>query len=273
MAHRNDQETASRSRVENRGRDFGVAISRAFDVLGCFTSASQHLGLTEISRNSGLAKTTAFRIVYTLEELGYLIRNPVTRKYRLAWGLLPLSYPLLAEISIRQTVRPRMQALAERFKVNVNLGTLHRFSIVLIEAVRSDDLHSTRPDIGAVRPLFLGAIGPAVICGLDDADRTALMNRVKVARPDEYAKSLKIVNDAQESIAERGYYFSTGKYLPDVHAIAVPVRPGSLDIPLAFNCVYFGDAGTIYETRDRMAPAVIKMVAEFESTLRHHQGR
>ena len=103
-------------------RDFGVAISRAFDVLRCYSPTRPLLGISELSRLTGLPKATIARLTYTLASLGYLYRVLPAGKYRLGWGILSLGYPLLTGMPLRQVARPAMHALAMHIRANVNLG-------------------------------------------------------------------------------------------------------------------------------------------------------
>ena len=58
------------------------AISRACDVMEAFGGPGEQLRLTEIAERTGLSASTAFRILYTLEQRGLILRVG-DRQYRL----------------------------------------------------------------------------------------------------------------------------------------------------------------------------------------------
>ena len=153
----------------SQDRSFGIAISRAFDVLRCFSPERPLLGNADMVRLTGLPKATVSRLTFTLEELGYLYRLVPIGKYRLGWGVVSLGYPLLTSVALRQIARPAMHALAMQVRVNVNMGTLHGLGVVYVESVRFDETSITRPDIGARRELLTSSIGRALIWGMDTA--------------------------------------------------------------------------------------------------------
>jgi DNA-binding IclR family transcriptional regulator len=250
-----------------RGRDFGIAISRAFEILRCFSISSPILGITDIVQRTGLPKATVSRITSTLEELGYLVRTPSVRKYRLGWGLLSLNYPLLARMPIRQVVRPAMHALATHAKANVNMATLDRLSVVFVESVRFDETHVTRPDIGASRPLLIGAIGPALVCGMGESARAALLNRLKVTDPQAYASGLPRLEKARRSIAQKGYCVASGEFAPGLYSIAAPMRVGPFEEFLSFNCVLSGPPLRKERIENDIAPRLLAMVRKLELQL------
>lgn len=66
------------------------AVERALDILLCFTTRSD-LGLTEIASQIGLHKSTVHRLMATLEDRGFVIRDAATEKYRLGIRIWELS--------------------------------------------------------------------------------------------------------------------------------------------------------------------------------------
>lgn len=61
------------------------AVERALDILLCFTTRSD-LGLTEIATQIGLHKSTVHRLMATLEEKGFVIRDAATRSIDSAYA-------------------------------------------------------------------------------------------------------------------------------------------------------------------------------------------
>ena len=59
------------------------SINRAIDILLLFSQARPWLGITEISKTLGLNKATVFGLVNTLQERGFLTKDPVNQKYGL----------------------------------------------------------------------------------------------------------------------------------------------------------------------------------------------
>ena len=80
------------------------AISRACDVLAAFHGTTQPLRLTDVSTRVGLSASTTFRILFTLEQRGLIVRvgerqyqsnlRPVTgRRYRVGYGAQSQALP------------------------------------------------------------------------------------------------------------------------------------------------------------------------------------
>lgn len=63
------------------GRAGMQTLVRAFSILEVLASASAGIGLRDLSRRAGLHKSTTFRIVRTLAELGYVRQMTGSRHY------------------------------------------------------------------------------------------------------------------------------------------------------------------------------------------------
>lgn len=87
-----------------------------------FTREEPVLGVNEISRRVGVHKSTASRILATLEEAHLVERDAPTGKYRLGVGILALSGPLLANMNVRDTARPYLEQLAESAGETIGLS-------------------------------------------------------------------------------------------------------------------------------------------------------
>jgi ribose transport system substrate-binding protein len=63
-------------------RYFVEAAAKVLEVLESFDSPEEELTASEIARRVGISYSSAFRLLYTLEKRGYVMRRPGSRKYR-----------------------------------------------------------------------------------------------------------------------------------------------------------------------------------------------
>lgn len=248
-------------------RDFGVAISRAFDVLRCYTPAQPLLGISELSRKTGLPKATVARLTYTLASLGYLYRVPPSSKYRLGWGLLSLGYPLLTSMPLRQVARPAMHALALHIRANVNLGTLDRMNVVYVESVRFDETSAARPEIGASHPMLQSSIGRAIIASMDTARREPLLNQLRLMDKRAFLTARPEIDKTRRDLLGKGYCTSDSAIYPGYVTIATAMRVPAHEEPLAFNCAMPTTQFRKSEIERDIGPRLVGMVRQIESRL------
>ena len=70
------------------------------------------MSLAELSRLSGLNKTTTHRLLRALQSEGLIDRNAVSAAYSLGAGLMALGVQALASSDLRRRVRPLLKSLA-----------------------------------------------------------------------------------------------------------------------------------------------------------------
>ena len=224
-------------------RQFATNLARGLAVLRAFTADDPMLGNRDIVDRTGLPKATVSRLTYTLTLLGYLTRVSAGQKYRLGSGVLSLGHPLLASMAVRQVARPLMEQIARETGCTVNLGMRDRLSVVYVDSCRVDPGNSYQPDIGSTRPLLSTSIGRALLLAAAPAQRSAILNRLKLADPLRFAQDLPLLDGDDARFRQSGYCYSQGDWRADVHAVAVPIRQN--DEGLALNCTW---------TLDRLRP-------------------
>lgn len=65
-------------------RYFVEAAAKTLDVLESFGSGADELSITEVARRVGVTYSSAFRLLYTLEKRGYVMRRPGKKRYLLS---------------------------------------------------------------------------------------------------------------------------------------------------------------------------------------------
>src|SRR5918999_2063619 len=105
--------------------------------------------LSSIASTLGLNKTTAFRFVSALVEMGWVHQNPATRVYGLSPRVLELGSMVLDRMEIRHEVRPHLERLAELTSETSHLGVLDGLEMVYIDKVEGRQAVSMASRLGA----------------------------------------------------------------------------------------------------------------------------
>ncbi|TKR53595.1 IclR family transcriptional regulator [Allopusillimonas ginsengisoli] len=233
-------------------------------ILRAFTADKPMLGNREICDLTGFSKATVSRLTYTLTLLGYLSPVSGLQKYRLAPGVLSLGHPFLAGLTIRQIIRPYMEALARDTGCTINLGMFDRTNVVFVETTRVDDTNIYLPDIGSTRPLLSTSIGRALLMMCDSAEREQLLNRIKLQDPAEFARLQPIWNADAKAFPMRGYCLSKGDWKKEIHAVGVPVRRPSREERMALNCTLTGSLAGESRLEKEIVPKLFRTVRAIE---------
>src|SRR5215213_10847775 len=113
------------------------SLERGLAILSTFRSAQPLLGVSDLSRQVGLSRSTTHRYVSTLAALGYLQQDLPTRKYRLGPRVLDLGFSAINSMELRHISAPHLQQLSEATGHTVNMAVLDGADIVYIERCRS----------------------------------------------------------------------------------------------------------------------------------------
>jgi len=89
------------------------ALERGLRLLGAFTDESNTLSAPELVRRFELPRSTVFRLLTTLEGLGFVERCDGGRAYRLGPAVLRLGVGYLATLEATQLEAPQMRRLCE----------------------------------------------------------------------------------------------------------------------------------------------------------------
>ncbi|MEM8741409.1 MAG: helix-turn-helix domain-containing protein, partial [Pseudomonadota bacterium] len=88
-----DKTQAPRDEVD---RYLVPGLARGLMVLQAFSPERREMSLSEIAGHLGTTRSAAFRTVYTLTHLGYLLHDGRTKTYALGPAVLRLGYGYLA---------------------------------------------------------------------------------------------------------------------------------------------------------------------------------
>jgi DNA-binding IclR family transcriptional regulator len=204
------------------------SVDRALTVLQLLASDGE-LGVTEIARRLAVHKSTAFRLVATLESHG-LVEQCDNSRYRLGVGILRLAGATRGRLDLVQESRPYTTALAERVGETVNVVILAGTETLYLDQVSGPSTLQTHNWTGARNPLHATANGRVLLAHLPAGDREALLALLlgedgtlgaltahTLVDPDELRRRLT------ETVA-RGYAVSVDELEDGLTAIAAPIR-------------------------------------------------
>ena len=153
--------------------DKGVqSIDRALDIIEAVAEAGRPMGLTEIANQVGLHKSTAYRIIETLFQRGYLTKTD-EGSYKIGLKLIDAVSCYINSLELQTEARPYVAKLAARFGLTAHLGVLDGEYVVYIEKM---DVFSTvrmYSQIGLRMHAYCSSLGKVLLAGLSKAELEA----------------------------------------------------------------------------------------------------
>lgn len=200
------------------GGDEGVSTTKtSFEILDALKK-SEGLTITGLTERTGLTKSTVYRHLQTLKELGYVVERE---------GGHYIGFRLL-EISERARNRRRGYTVC-RDKVFELAQTTDERALFLVEE-RGEGVYIHRAGgvsdtmIGKRRPLHALASGKAILAEWSDDDVETFVDEQELPRlTDNTITDRDALSDELETIRERGYAVNEEEHMDGLRAVAVPV--------------------------------------------------
>ncbi len=204
---------------------YGIeAVARVLRLLDVFSAAEPDLDLMTISRRAALPKSTAFRYLTTLEELGYLEREASTGTYHLGLKFFQLGQVAVNRLDVRTAARPSMKELARRYQETINLGVLNGQHVVLIEVVESPRSIRKGATLGDRDALHCTALGKAVLAyqGSEAIEDLVKTDALWGFTAHTLTEPVALAQDLQR-VRERGYSLDEEEGEMGVCCVGVPI--------------------------------------------------
>ncbi len=156
--------------------EYSIAVVvRTLDLLEILADSAEPLGVTEIANRLQTTKSAAYRILATLEQRGYVLKDAATARYRLGARFAYLGQQSLAGFDLRQAARPLLEGLHSRFGETVNLGVRDDQEIVYIDMIESSHGLRMAARLGGRDPLTSTALGKAILAYLPPAEQGQIL--------------------------------------------------------------------------------------------------
>ena len=247
---------------------FASSLAHGLALLDAFADAPAGLGNKQLAERTGLSKASISRLSTTLLARGLLLFDADTRRYRLGSSALTLGYPLLASLGVRRLARLPMSQLAEAVGGTVSLAMRDRNRMVYVETCRAQQPGPFRPDVGAALPMLQSAVGRTWLASATPAERSAVLADLRVQAPTQLAAWAPALAQAMRDLARAGFCTSPGHWLPEVHAVAVPLDIRLGGERLVLNCGVPARRLAPGELSTHVAPRLLTLARRIEQEWR-----
>ena len=240
---------------------FVTALARGLEVLRCFTPERLELGTTEIGRLTGLPQSTVWRLCYTLSNLGYLVPGSHPDRLRVSASVLLLGHAAVSHAGLGEFALPLMKRIADEFGAAVSIAEPERLQMVIVQRSEARNILSVNLHIGSALPMAGSSLGWAYLAALDDARRRPLLERLRKAQGEDWAKVRADIDAALADYQRLGCVFNLGKSHREINAIGVPaISPDGQRI-VALTCGGARSSLTRETLLTRVAPALRELAA------------
>jgi len=201
------------------------AVDRALDIIALLAGSENAMPLSEILTKLAIPRQSLIRILNTLCDRGVVDRTGQRGFYRLGMKLLYFGDRLQDKIKLRSIGRPLMQELAEKTRKTVELSTLDRDQLVLIEQVEGTEGIRLYNRVGSAYPYFHAvAVGKIYLADMAPEKRHKVLTTIGLPPMTENTiTDLDELEAEVTRIKENGYAFEDQELRKGVRRIVAPI--------------------------------------------------
>lgn len=154
------------------------AVERSFQIFDLLASTQEAVSIHNVCEALDVNSNMAFRLLKTMEDTGYLVKDPKTGLYSLSLKVLKLSRTALQSLEIRKFAMPYLEMLWNNFpKANVNLGMKNGDEIIMVGRIDGNRLPRTYFTPGKVIPFHCTGLGKVLCSAMPDDEIIAMIER------------------------------------------------------------------------------------------------
>jgi DNA-binding IclR family transcriptional regulator len=200
------------------------AVDRALDILMAFTADDWELTATDLLKRVDLSRATLYRLLYTLEENGFLTSEGEPQRFRLGSSVAHLAHVWTASLDIAHIAQPMLRRVWEVSGETAALFVPQGSDRLCVAEISSTQPLSFKRGVGYKERLALGASGRAILAfrEYDPEEIRTLIAGLDTSFSD-YEREL-------EATKQRGYAVSLEELIAGAVAIATPFFNGSGEV-------------------------------------------
>lgn len=248
---------------------FVTALSKGLSIITAFRSGRPSMNLVELAEATGLNKSTVQRSVFTLEALGYVGKDPDTKRYRLTPRSLDLGSGYLQTSDLVERSNPYLHELNRGTEESCNLLEPCGLDMLYVARFPSHRQISIHVPLGRHLPMYCTAAGRAYLAALPPAECDAILDASElVAHTASTIVDRQRLGEVIDQARRDGYAFANEEfYVGDISVAAAVVNANGYPLGAVNAAVPFS-RWTLDDARRDLAPKVINTARSISSAAR-----
>jgi len=151
------------------------SFAKGLLVFECVSDAYSPMGVIDIATKTGIEKSAVQRIINTLVQTGYFLRDAQTRKYRVGPKSLRLGYGYLATDKLVKTAMGHLFRLSDIVQCPVSLAIKLDKELIIAARLRLNAIHNSSSVLGERMPFYWTASGRAILANLPEDEALEIL--------------------------------------------------------------------------------------------------
>jgi DNA-binding IclR family transcriptional regulator len=202
------------------------SVDRAAALLLALGDSTGDTGVTELARQLGLHKSTASRLLATLQRRGLVEQDEESGRYRLGLVVIRLAERAERTLDLKAVALPELERLARATRETVGLGVVEGDACLTVAQVDGPNMVASPDWTGRTTPLHCTAPGKVLLAALAERDVMRIARPGLAPRTDRTITTLETLIEELVKVRRRGFATSFSEWIAGINAVAVPVVDG-----------------------------------------------
>ena len=244
-------------------------LVRGLRLLELFDRARPEWNLSELAAAAELPRSTTYRLVVTLTQLGYLENARSRKTYRLSARVLNLGFEYLGSQELVEVAHAPLERLGARIGGSTHLGVLDDTDVVYLLRIAGPSRLASNVRVGTRLPAHATVMGRSLLANHStEALHARFGDAPLAAATRETATTLDALEAQLSEVRGRGYALSVAGFEAGISSVGAPIRDAGGDVIAAINFIgpdsQFG--------RDRLLAEVVGPVCETAEEISRRLG-
>ncbi len=204
---------------------YGTSIIKAVDILKYIGNQTSPSGVSQIAKDLSMNRATVYKLLETLQLVGFVHKRENDSTYTLAAGLARLAQRAYEQIDIAAVSRPYLERLNQETKETVHLGIADNNMVVYLAKLESQQVVRMHSRVGNSSPLYCTGIGKAILSTWtqEDIDHYLQHTELKAFTPHTITDKQQLL-EVLSDIRQQGYALDNFEHEAEVRCIAMPLE-------------------------------------------------
>ncbi|WP_112179810.1 MULTISPECIES: IclR family transcriptional regulator [Paraliobacillus] len=245
------------------------SLERALNILNKLSEYPNGIQIVRLSEQVNLTKSTTHRLLATLLDMNYVVKDPETDKYKLGLQPLFLARNLLNNLDVVSIAKPHLENLAKEVNETIHLCIEDKKEIVYIDKIESNQTIRMYSRIGSRAPMYCTAVGKVLLSGMDQDQLEETVSKMEfipktqttITSKEELYKEINLIKD-------QGYALDNSENEEGLTCIASPILNHQGEIVASFSIS--GPSNRV--TMDFINSTLIEKVKEYSLIISRNLG-
>src|SRR5690242_1703862 len=219
---------------ESKSAPVGV-VTKVLQILEILHNSPSGLQLKDVSLQTGINKSTAYRFLAHLVHEGYVFRDS-TGAYAIGVRLARLASGVSYQTTLRKISRPVVQQLWRATGETVNLAVLDGREVLYLDVMESSHTFRLVSQVGMRRPVYCTALGKAMLAFMPEEEQQYFFNGLAFERFTPHTiRGAAQLRKEFALIRQRGYSIDNEEAYLGSRCIGAPIFEASGKIAAALS--------------------------------------